>query len=141
MVHCSALVIVLTQFTRSIYRGTPMMFSGDDNALGITTKAIFRGYAKALPPLQSVFLPCLALTCQENIHCHVRPLPVSSLSIKKISFILGAGGRDLDQLHLTETKQGGPPEGDPEQLHQQSEDNEEVWKISSQEPTYRERVN
>jgi len=65
-----ALVIVLTQFTRSIFRGTPEMFSGDAKALGITTKAIFRGYTRALPPLQNVFLPCFVLTCTENVHCH-----------------------------------------------------------------------
>jgi len=69
-VDCLALVIVLTQFTRAIYRGTPEMFSGDDKAMGVTTMAIFRGYTRALPPLQSVFLPCIALSCQENLHCH-----------------------------------------------------------------------
>lgn len=64
-------MIVLTQFTRAIYRGTPQMFAGDNKALGITTMAIFRGYTRALPPLQCVFLPCIVLTCQENLHCHV----------------------------------------------------------------------
>jgi len=67
---CLALVIVLTQFTRSIYRGTPQMFSGDNKALGVTMLAMFHGYTKALTPLQNIFLPCVTLSCQENKHCH-----------------------------------------------------------------------
>jgi len=67
---CLALVIVLTQFTRSIYRGTPEMFAGDEKALGVTMLAMFHGYTKALTPLQNVFLPCVTLSCQENKHCH-----------------------------------------------------------------------
>jgi len=65
-----ALVILLTQITRSVYRGTKEMYAGDQKALGITLMAIFRGYTKAMTPLQTVFLPCIALSCQENIHCH-----------------------------------------------------------------------
>jgi len=67
---CLALVIVLTQFTRSIYRGTPEMFAGDSKALGVTMLAIFHGYTKALTPLQNIFLPCVPLATQENKHCH-----------------------------------------------------------------------
>eukprot|EP00092_Neocalanus_flemingeri_P017390 GFUD01018810.1.p1 GENE.GFUD01018810.1~~GFUD01018810.1.p1 ORF type:complete len:603 (-),score=205.48 GFUD01018810.1:142-1752(-) len=67
---CLALVIVLTQFTRSIYRGTPQMFEGDSKALGVTMLAIFHGYTKALTPLQNIFLPCVTLSTQENKHCH-----------------------------------------------------------------------
>eukprot|EP00091_Calanus_sinicus_P005523 TRINITY_DN15964_c0_g1_i3.p1 TRINITY_DN15964_c0_g1~~TRINITY_DN15964_c0_g1_i3.p1 ORF type:complete len:112 (-),score=30.16 TRINITY_DN15964_c0_g1_i3:366-701(-) len=63
---CLALVIVLTQFTRSIHRGTPQMFSGDNKALGVTMLAMFHGYTKALTPLQNIFLPCVTLSCQEN---------------------------------------------------------------------------
>ena len=68
----AALVIVLTQMTRSIYRGTPDQFSGDSKALSVTLTAIFRGYHRALTPLQTIFLPCMVLACQEDIHCHVR---------------------------------------------------------------------
>ena len=83
-------MIVLTQFTRAVYRGTPEMFSGDAKAWGITTLAIFRGYTRALPTLQNVFLPCIALTCQENLHCHVSK--VLHITSYLPSSILGARG-------------------------------------------------
>ena len=69
--HFLALGILLTQFTRSIYRGTKEMYAGDHKALGVTLMAIFRGYQKAYTPLQTVFMPCMVLSCQENLHCHV----------------------------------------------------------------------
>jgi len=65
-----ALVIILTQMTRSIHRGTPEQFCGDSKALSVTLTAIFRGYHRALTPLQTIFLPGMALSCQEDIHCH-----------------------------------------------------------------------
>ena len=93
-------MIVLTQFTRAIYRGTPQMFAGDNKALGITTMAIFRGYTRALPPLQCVFLPCIVLTCQENLHCHVSIFLPPHLGPRYLTHS-GAGGRDVDKLHLS----------------------------------------
>ena len=39
-----ALVIILTQMTRCIFRGTPDQFCGDSKALSVTLTAIFRGY-------------------------------------------------------------------------------------------------
>ena len=71
LMNSSALVIILTQMTRSIHRGTPEQLCGDSKALSVTLTAIFRGYHRALTPLQTIFLPGMALSCQEDIHCHV----------------------------------------------------------------------
>ncbi len=41
---CLALIILLDQFTRNIYRETPRAFSGDDMALALSFRSIERGY-------------------------------------------------------------------------------------------------
>jgi len=66
--NCLALVILLNQFSRNIYRNTAKMYAGDEKALGVTLKAIFYGYWKSLSPLQTVFLPCMVLSTSENLH-------------------------------------------------------------------------
>lgn len=41
---CLALIILLDQFTRNIYRNTARAFSGDDMALALSLRSIERGY-------------------------------------------------------------------------------------------------
>ena len=41
---CLALIILLDQFTRNIYRDTPRAFSGDDMALALSLRCIDRGF-------------------------------------------------------------------------------------------------
>lgn len=65
---CLALIILLNQFTRNVYRDTDKMFAGDEKAQGVVMKAIFYGYWKSLTPLQNVFLPCMVLSTSENLH-------------------------------------------------------------------------
>jgi len=48
---CLALIIVLDQFTRNIYRGTKEAWSGDSQALSICLKGIKDGKYSALPPI------------------------------------------------------------------------------------------
>ncbi|SDD09119.1 DUF924 family protein [Paraburkholderia lycopersici] len=47
-----ALVVVLDQFSRNGYRGTPRAFSGDDKALGIARAMVASGADLRLPTLQ-----------------------------------------------------------------------------------------
>jgi len=51
-----ALVLLLDQFTRNIYRDTPRMFAGDARALAIATAAAARGEDRALSPHERWFL-------------------------------------------------------------------------------------
>lgn len=53
---CMALVILLDQFTRNVYRGTPRAFSGDPDALGAAEHAIKAGYEADLEFHHRVFL-------------------------------------------------------------------------------------
>jgi len=50
-----ALIILLDQFPRSIYRGTPVAFAQDSRALSLTLTGIAGGLDRELPSLQRVF--------------------------------------------------------------------------------------
>lgn len=50
-----ALVLVLDQFTRNVYRGTPRAFAGDARALALARRLVDSGEHRRLPPLQRWF--------------------------------------------------------------------------------------
>lgn len=50
-----ALIILLDQFSRNIYRGTPEAFSQDMRALGIALGGIGKGFDEELHPVERVF--------------------------------------------------------------------------------------
>ncbi|CAG9331226.1 unnamed protein product [Blepharisma stoltei] len=51
-----ALILLLDQWTRSIFKGTPAAFAGDLKAQAITLDAINKGFDKQLWPIQRSFL-------------------------------------------------------------------------------------
>ena len=51
-----ALVVLLDQFTRNIYRGTARMFAGDARALQVAEAAVAAGFDRALGPHERLFL-------------------------------------------------------------------------------------
>ena len=51
-----ALVLILDQFTRNLFRGTPAAFSGDGRARSIARTAIARGFDQQRPLRERVFL-------------------------------------------------------------------------------------
>jgi uncharacterized protein (DUF924 family) len=50
-----ALIIVLDQFTRNIYRGTPRAFAGDDRALSLARQLVDTGQDRTLEPAERWF--------------------------------------------------------------------------------------
>ena len=52
---CLSLVIVLDQFPRNIYRGTPSAFEHDAAALGVTRRGIAAGHLSELSALEQAF--------------------------------------------------------------------------------------
>ena len=50
-----ALILLLDQFPRNIYRGSPVSFSSDAHAVKVTTQAIARGFDRQVPHMQQVF--------------------------------------------------------------------------------------
>jgi uncharacterized protein (DUF924 family) len=61
-----ALVLLLDQFTRNIYRDTPAAFAGDSRALELAVAAINSGRHTRLPAIHGVFL-YLPLEHSENM--------------------------------------------------------------------------
>lgn len=51
-----ALILLLDQFTRNIYRGTPRAFAGDAQALALATRAVAAARHRRLPAIHRVFL-------------------------------------------------------------------------------------
>lgn len=50
-----ALILLLDQVTRSIYRGTPKAFAGDATALGLCQDGLARGHDRELRPVERLF--------------------------------------------------------------------------------------
>jgi len=51
-----ALVIVLDQFSRNMFRGTPGMYEADEKARAVARSAVENGFDQELPPFQRWFL-------------------------------------------------------------------------------------
>jgi alkyl hydroperoxide reductase subunit AhpC/uncharacterized protein (DUF924 family) len=61
-----ALVIMLDQFPRNMYRGTPQMYACDARCLALVKRGLRVGMAGRLRPIERVFL-CLVLTHSEAL--------------------------------------------------------------------------
>lgn len=61
-----ALVIMLDQFTRNMYRDTPQMYATDARCLALVKRGLRAGMGERLRPIERVFL-CLALTHSEAL--------------------------------------------------------------------------
>src|SRR6478672_7550422 len=72
-----AAIIVLDQFSRNMFRGTPRAFASDANALSITQKALAKGFAGALSSEEELFL-YLPFEHQENVDAQARSVELIS---------------------------------------------------------------
>ncbi|KAL9099181.1 MAG: hypothetical protein Q9163_005287 [Psora crenata] len=61
-----AMVILLDQFSRNLYRGSPDSYSADQKALKISIGAVAKGFDRALPYMQQMFF-YLPFLHDENI--------------------------------------------------------------------------
>ena len=72
-----AAVIVLDQFSRNMFRGTPVAFANDAKALAIVRKAIAKDFAVALSGDEQLFL-YLPFEHQENVDAQARSVELIS---------------------------------------------------------------
>ena len=72
-----AAVIVLDQFSRNMFRGTPVAFANDAKALAIARKAIAKDFAVALSGDEQLFL-YLPFEHQENVDAQARSVELIS---------------------------------------------------------------
>ncbi|KAH6665170.1 hypothetical protein B0J14DRAFT_606611 [Halenospora varia] len=61
-----ALIVLLDQFSRNLFRGSPLSWSKDSMALNIMTQAIAKGFDRELSPMQQQFF-YLPLMHDENL--------------------------------------------------------------------------
>jgi uncharacterized protein (DUF924 family) len=72
-----AAVIVLDQFSRNVFRGTPLAFANDAQALAIAEKAIAKDFAGGLSGEKRLFL-YLPFEHQENVDAQARSVELIS---------------------------------------------------------------
>jgi uncharacterized protein (DUF924 family) len=72
-----AAVIVLDQFSRNMFRGTPGAFANDAKAVAIAQKAIAKGFAGTLSSDERLFL-YLPFEHQENVDAQARSVELIS---------------------------------------------------------------
>jgi len=66
--ECTALIILLDQFPRNIFRHKPKMYDTDAKAQSVCMKVLYHNYHKSVSPLRAIFMPCLVLTHSEHFH-------------------------------------------------------------------------
>ena len=70
-----ALILLLDQMTRNIYRDTPLSFAGDEMALAHALQAIDKGYLDELPSVRNLFRLMPLMHSEERaIHEMAAPL-------------------------------------------------------------------
>ena len=81
--ECLALVILLDQFSRNLFRNSPMSFEQDKKARLIVNEAVDRGYLEKLSPIQNHFL-LLPLIHSEDISDHIFGHQLINTYLKKL---------------------------------------------------------
>jgi uncharacterized protein (DUF924 family) len=87
-----ALVIVLDQFTRNAFRGTPRAFAGDAQALALAQALVASGAERSLPPLRRWF------ACMPFEHAEDRALQAQSVALFEQLLADAAGSPHFEVL-------------------------------------------
>ena len=74
--HCLALILLLDQFTRHIYRDTPKAFSGDDQALILSQKTVERDWLQSCSTLYKRKFMLMPMMHSEDIRVQQAALPL-----------------------------------------------------------------
>ena len=72
---CLALIILLDQFTRNIFRQSARAFSGDEMALALSLRCIDRGHLDSTKPSHCHFM-LMPMMHSENLEIQVAALPL-----------------------------------------------------------------
>ena len=70
-----ALILLLDQMTRNIYRNTPLAFAGDEMAVAHALRAVDKGYLDSTPSAQNNFM-LMPLMHSEDMTIHARAEPL-----------------------------------------------------------------
>ena len=89
-----ALVIVLDQFTRNIFRDTPQAFSGDEMALVLSLKSVNSDWFADLQNIHKQFL-LMPMMHSEDILIQERSLPLFETHTNEITYEYAVKHRDV----------------------------------------------
>mgnify|MGYP005722304299 FL=1 len=90
----TALVIVLDQFTRNIFRDTPQAFSGDEMALVVSLKSVNRNWFDELPNMHKHFL-LMPMMHSEDILIQEKSLRLFEMHTNELTHEYALKHRDI----------------------------------------------
>jgi len=96
-----ALVLLLDQFPRNIFRGSPLSYSSDAMALNVTTEAIAKGFDREVPHLQQSFF-YLPLMHDEKLITQVAGMAMFELLSKRCDPESAADKFSKESWHFAE---------------------------------------
>lgn len=91
---CLALIIVLDQFTRNIFRDTPRAFSGDEMALALSLRCVERGYLDHDNQDYRHFM-LMPMMHSEDIGIQDRSLPLFAAAASELTYDYAVKHRDI----------------------------------------------
>ena len=97
---CLALVLLLDQFTRQVYRGRPQAFSGDAQALGLSKRALANGWIAAEPQRARRQFWLMPMLHSENALVVKQAIPL-------LERFADTGTADLARANLAELQRHG----------------------------------
>ena len=97
---CLALVLLLDQFTRQVYRGRPQAFSGDAQALGLSKRALANGWIAAEPQRARRQFWLMPMLHSENALVVKQAIPL-------LEHFADTGTADLARANLAELQRHG----------------------------------
>ena len=91
---CLALIILLDQFTRNIFRQSARAFSGDEMALALSLRCVDRGYLDAAKPSHRHFM-LMPMMHSEDLEIQVSSLPLFKKYTEKRTYEYAVRHRDI----------------------------------------------
>lgn len=85
-----ALILLLDQLPRMIYRNTPRAFAGDARAQALVTEGLARGFAERLPAIRQVFVYLVLEHCED--------LAAQEQAVARFQALLDAAAADECEL-------------------------------------------
>ena len=97
---CLALIILIDQFSRNLYRGSPLAWSADDHALAVAKLAVEKGFDRELTSHEKAFLylPFMhseVLADQEHCVTLVQPLAEGDDEFNQANYDAALKHRDI----------------------------------------------
>ena len=91
---CLALILVLDQFTRNIFRGSARAFSGDDMALALSLRCVERDYIKHPDENWRRFM-LMPMMHSEDLAIQEASLPLFQTHASKLTYDYAVAHRDI----------------------------------------------